>query len=140
VLYGVVFYKAARRLNRTHYPVVYVDVDGESAERTLMLGLHKISGSWDNDALKSILETLRNDGAAGDIGFSREDLSRLLDTVKLPEKVRIKSDVKVTVHIGKLRLEIPANKYEEWWLNLCSECGSTNNADVLEYIIKKLGL
>jgi ParB-like chromosome segregation protein Spo0J len=75
--------KAAERLGLTHVPVVGVDLD-ETEEKALNVALNKISGEWDIDLLRGVLEDIKSEGLDLSLtGFESEEITSLLSSTNL---------------------------------------------------------
>jgi ParB-like chromosome segregation protein Spo0J len=70
--------KAAKELGLEAVPVVGVNLD-EGEEKALNVALNKISGEWDLDLLKGVLEDIQADGLDLSLtGFDEQELASLL--------------------------------------------------------------
>jgi ParB-like chromosome segregation protein Spo0J len=77
--------KAIKALKIKEVPVIVVDLD-EQREKALNLALNKISGEWDNDALKLVLQDL--DASTLDLtGFDSIEIEDLLEDIGEPFKI-----------------------------------------------------
>jgi len=73
--------KAAEAEGIDSLPVAWVDLDDPS-EKQLNLALNRISGDWDDAALREVLQGLNAEGAdLGPTGFEDTELARLLQTL-----------------------------------------------------------
>jgi ParB-like chromosome segregation protein Spo0J len=71
--------KAAKELGLEAVPVVGVNLD-EGEEKALNVALNKISGEWDLDLLKGVLEDIQADGLDLSLtGFDEQELASLLN-------------------------------------------------------------
>ena len=69
---------AAKELGLVKIPVVSVDLD-EVDEKALNVALNKISGEWDMDALRQVIDdVLKNGISATEIGFSDAEISKII--------------------------------------------------------------
>ncbi len=68
--------KVAREIGMTTVPCIYVELEQEK-EKQLNIALNKISGSWDEVALKDLLEELQQSGQMAVTGFDAKELERL---------------------------------------------------------------
>lgn len=70
--------KAAKDLGLKHVPVVALDLS-EEEEKALNVALNKISGEWDMELLKGVLEDVRNGGLELSLtGFTDGEIESLL--------------------------------------------------------------
>lgn len=61
--------------------IVYVDLD-ENDEKALNVALNKISGEWDTEKLKELLDSLNFSGYNLDLtGFDEQDINKLLESM-----------------------------------------------------------
>jgi DNA modification methylase len=73
--------KAAQAEGIESLPVAWVDLDDPS-EKQLNLALNRISGDWDDAALREVLQALDAEGADLELtGFADTELARLLQTL-----------------------------------------------------------
>lgn len=73
--------KAAEAEGIAQLPVSWVDLDDPS-EKQLDLALNRISGQWDDEALRDLVQSLEADGADLELtGFGDAELARLLQGI-----------------------------------------------------------
>ena len=75
---------AAKQAGLAEVPVFYVDLD-ETREKALNLALNKITGDWDADLLKRVLEDIADDIDVDLTGFGEDELSMLLAELEADE-------------------------------------------------------
>lgn len=68
--------RAAKQLNISSVPAIILDVTKEK-EKELNLALNRISGNWEETALKELLEELEKDGRMYATGFEAKELDKL---------------------------------------------------------------
>lgn len=79
--------EACLRLGHRTVPVVYVDLD-DQRERALNLALNKISGDWERDRLKDLLEQLDTGNLDLELtGFAESEIEELMTAAPPPEEL-----------------------------------------------------
>ena len=76
--------KVLRELGHTETDCVIVDLDPDR-EKALNLAMNKIGGGWDEAQLAAVLESFSADFDPTVSGFDLDEISALLDSVRLPE-------------------------------------------------------
>ncbi len=67
--------------------VSVVNIKNKKKEKALNLALYKVSGSWDDERLASILEELSSDAdLLLSSGFSEDEMRRLLESAQPPKE------------------------------------------------------
>jgi ParB family chromosome partitioning protein len=86
-----------KQMGETKAAVVFVDLD-DKAERALNVVLNNehIAGEWNNDALVSLLDQIKSDGA---VNFDTLQLTELLNTLCLPPEDFKKLDESIDVNM-----------------------------------------
>ncbi len=104
--------KAAEAEGIDTLPVAWVDLDDPS-EKQLNLALNRISGQWDDEALRDLVQCLEADGADLELtGFDDAELARLLQVVgdgatpddRLPSNVEKRCEAGDLWQLGDHRL------------------------------------
>ena len=106
--------------------IVYVDLD-ENDEKALNVALNKISGEWDAEKLKELLDSLNFSGYNLDLtGFDEQDINKLYqqaEDVSLPDDLddylrgltdnEVENSNKIYIKIGShIKFEISPEEYE----------------------------
>lgn len=93
-------------------PVVRLEISDAKAKR-LNLALNRISGEWDNDKLRALLEELQLDGEDLDLtGFDTDEVEKLLSD-PLDKAAIDKVELKPAPVIVWYLMGIPLNRFAE---------------------------
>lgn len=136
VLHGNVRLAAAKSLGVQEVPVVYVDLSKDSASR-LALAMNKISGEWDKEKLKEVVQALLSDDVGEHLlrnysGFSDDEVSKLLQSrTYKPSKY-------ATVTVGTLKFRVGKAAMSEWLATVKSKSGKTDPVGAISWLIEDI--
>ena len=109
---------AAKDLGLVQIPVVSVDLD-EAEEKALNVALNKISGEWDLDLLRGVLEDVQSAGLELSLtGFSDEEWSAMSITDSFP-KIELQNSSAKEIHVDDFNFD-----------KKCPRCGFEFNEEV----------
>ena len=132
VIAGNTRLKAAKSLGMTHVPVVRFDGDNLEATAYAVADNRTAEfAEWDDTALVTILEELRNEDALAGVGFESEDIDRLISEI-----AREQGTVEEDDGGGPPPAE-PVTRPGDIWI--CGShkvmCGDSTNADDMSRLI-----
>ena len=119
-------------------PVYLIDIKDEAEAQAYLIADNRLTelGGWKNDELLlSLKDIVEETGSLDGVGWDLEDIDELMSTFE--EEDDDTQVEEISIKVGKYKLKVSKNAYEDWALMVQSQVGK-DKEDILDWITQQL--
>lgn len=119
-------------------PVYLIDIKDEAEAQAYLIADNRLTelGGWKNDELLlSLKDIVEETGSLDGVGWDLEDIDDLMSTFE--EEDDDTQVEEISIKVGKYKLKVSKNAYEDWALMVQSQVGK-DKEDILDWITQQL--
>jgi ParB-like chromosome segregation protein Spo0J len=119
-------------------PVYLIDIKDEAEAQAYLIADNRLTelGGWKNDELLlSLKDIVEETGSLDGVGWDLEDIDELMSTFE--EDDNDTQVEEISIKVGKYKLKVSKNAYEDWALMVQSQVGK-DKEDILDWITQQL--
>lgn len=127
------------KIQTWYVPCYYINIKDKAEAEAYLIADNRLTeiGGWLDDKLVDSLKNVLNEtGSLDGTGWDLEDLD---DIVKELDEPLIEEEVEVTLKIGKYKVKVSKNSFDEWLIKAQAEVGK-DKEDIEDLIAQRLDI
>jgi len=119
-------------------PVYLIDIKDEAEAQAYLIADNRLTelGGWKNDELLlSLKDIVEETGSLDGVGWDLEDIDDLMSTFEEDDDDTQAEEI--SIKVGKYKLKVSKNAYEDWALMVQSQVGK-DKEDIIDWITQQL--